>query len=128
MTALNEITESRLASFKTDVVGILRPNVSSGASHPALFKKGDIWNRTGAAGAASFIATRSWDEIYASEALASTSEAIASTDGWNRVSAEGVLADVRGASLTVDTVSGDIVVLAVCEADVRLGVSIELAS
>jgi hypothetical protein len=71
----------------------------------AKFKKGDVWYRTGSAGAATFMATYNWDEVYTSEALASTAAALASTDGWNRISS-GAIADIRGANLIVDAEAG----------------------
>lgn len=105
VTALNAINEARLAGFKTAVADGLRPEEVTGAQHMAKFKKGDVWNRTGSAGAAKFMATQNWDEVYASEALASVASALTSTDGWNRISG-GAIADIRGANLIVDAEAG----------------------
>lgn len=114
VSALNNYNESRLATFKTNIVDGLRPDEFTGESHGAKFKKGDIWNRKGTNNAdlGKYIATRNWDEVYSTLADADTAAAKKSTNGWNRVSAEGVLADIRGASLTIDTVAGDITLLA----------------
>lgn len=102
---INVKNDTILNSFKTDIQANLTPNEYSGATHGEYFKRGDIWKHSTGV---TYIATRNWYEVYETKALASTDDAKKSTNGWNRVSAENVIADIRGAALIVDSVAGNI--------------------
>ena len=125
-----------LNTFKQKIAAQLTPNTSKGPYHEWYFKTGDIWNKTAVTSGqtnlddkgrqkpdsgsnanpyassqiiGTYIAMQNWDEVYTSKTAAQNGKA--ETKGWNRT-ADGRLADIKGAAIDIDTQAGELTIKA----------------
>ena len=143
-----------LDSFREDVAKNLTPHNSKGPYHESHFKAGDIWEETNvidnktnlieenlnehrklvqknnnpyanSSTIGTYIAMYNWDELYSNDADAKA--AISNKNGWNRTY-DGSLAQIKGASINHDAVSGIISLLAENKIDIKTGGYLYLAA
>jgi len=141
-----------LAGFRENVVANLTPNVTRGPAHVALFKPGDIWEKTkttaegtatdegesteettdngtttneGNDVEATYIAIAYWNEIYPTESVAEENKS--STSGWSRTH-DYSLAAIKGASMDIDAVAGTIEFKAENHINIKSGGNIYIAA
>ena len=109
ITDVNDLVNdgfSVLSDFKEDVVNNLTPIATTGTSHNALFKPGDVWNRTvnnDNTVTETYIAVSYWNKVYDSEADAA--EHVSETKGWSKTH-DYSLAAITGANFAIDSEAG----------------------
>ena len=138
---LNAANHSILTSFYQDIKADLTPNTYNGsrtASNGAYFKEGDIWKKDNNT---TYIANCNWDELYwryktgnsgdkvgnTAGSQATSNAALTSTAGWNRIK-DGRIADIQGASISVDSEAGTISIKAASTISILAKATIDLSS
>ena len=147
---LNGANNAILTSFYEDISTKLTPNTSKGPYHEYYFKTGDIWQKTATISGqsnldnngnqkaessnpynsstviATYIAMNDWDNVYEKNKT-NAANGKDSTKGWNRTS-DSRLADIKGASIDVDTEAGTVSVKAASTISILAKALIDLSS